>query len=44
MLESKHVSQIVDFPDPCVSTCAVAPAAQSLPLLPDMFALRCGSD
>ena len=44
MLESKHVAQIVDLSDPCVSARAVAPAAQSLPVLPDMFALRRGSD
>ena len=44
MLELKHVSQIVDLSDPCVSARTVAPAAQSLPVLPDMLALRRGSD
>ena len=39
MIESKHDSQDIDLPDPCVSAIAFALAAQSLPLLSNLLAL-----
>lgn len=44
MLESKHVSQGVHLPDQGVSARVITAAPQSLPLSPDVFALRRGRD
>ena len=44
MIESKHVSQIGHLPDSRISARPVTAVAQSLPFLPNVFALRSRSD